>query len=331
MRKYPRVTIVILNWNGWKLTLDCLKSLSTINTKGYELGIVIVDNGSTDESVKMLRESTKSITSITSTTSITSKRINIHLIENKTNDGFAEGNNVAIRQIMSDKQNDYVLLLNNDTIVEKNFLSRLVTVAVSDETVGIVGPKIYYYNYGGKKNVIQSAGSRVKLSIGKFPSVETINRPDKQLITKPTAVDCIIGACLLIKTEVINKIGLLESRYFINFEDTDWCLRAKRAGYSVIYVPEAVVWHKVSQSVNQVKPVYYYTRNLFWFENDHAKVLQKIVFFMYYFMMVFPKYFFGYLLVKGDSLLWWNYVKGVIDGVGGIFPKRGSVGFSRGE
>ena len=284
MKKNPKVSIIVLNWNGWKDTIECLKSLNKITYSNYE--IIIVDNGSTDESVKCLEKLKK-----------------IKLILNKENLGFAEGNNVAIRRVLKENKSDFILLLNNDTVVEKNFLTKLVKTAQKEKKIGIVGPKIYYHD---KRNVIQSAGSKINLYLGKFPRVKS---------EKNTAVDFVIGACLLIKTEVIRKIGLLDKRYFLLFEDTDWCFRAQKAGYLVLYVPNSTIWHKTSQSVKKISEVYYYTRNLFWFEFKHANYFQLACFLLNYFVFIFPKYFFGYLFVKRDFNLWKNYTRGVIDGI----------------
>ena len=287
MNKNPKVSIIILNWNGWKDTLDCLKSLNKITYLNYE--IIIVDNGSTDESVKHLK-----------------KLEEIKFISNRKNLGFAGGNNTAIRHIIEKGESEFILLLNNDTIAEKDFLSELVNAAQVEKKAGILGPKIYYSDYQSKKNIIQSAGSKINLYLGKFPRVKS---------EKNTAVDFVIGACLLIKTEVIRKIGLLDKRYFLLFEDTDWCFRAQKAGYSVLYVPNSTIWHKTSQSVKKISEVYYYTRNLFWFEFKHANYFQLACFLLNYFVFIFPKYFFGYLFVKRDFNLWKNYTRGVIDGI----------------
>jgi len=296
MKKNPKVSIIILNWNGWRKTVECLESLTKINYSNYE--VIIVDNGSTDESVDRLKRLRK-----------------IKLILNKRNLGFSGGNNTAIRKILKEDRSKFILLLNNDTIVEKNFLNELIKAAQAEEKAGILGPKIYYFDYQDKKNVIQSAGSKINLCLGKFPSVEKLNQVDDGRFKQVKDVDFVIGACLLIKTEVIRKIGLLDKRYFLLFEDTDWCLRAKKAGYSILYVPQSIIWHRTSQSMRRVSEVYYYTRNLFWFEFKYANPFQLLCFLLNYFIFIFPKYFFGYILIKRDYRLWKNYTHGVIAGL----------------
>jgi hypothetical protein len=346
---YPRVSVIILNWNGWEDTKECLESLAKITYPNFET--IIVDNASTDGSRKYLRDleiwkfrdldknqnkkkrkSSSKFLNLYKATPTSSRRsdlnyhqannsersISLKVIFNKKNLGFAGGNNVAIRQVLKEGKSDFILLLNNDTVVEKNFLNELIKAARNKEKAGILGPKIYYYNYRGKKNVIQSAGSVVNLYLGKFPSIEKLDEVDSRSVDvdKVKGVDSVIGACLLIKTKVVREVGFLDKSYFLLFEDTDWCLRVKKVGYSVLYVPRSIIWHKKGQSVKKVSEVYYYTRNLFWLEFKHANCFQLLCFLLNYFILVFPKYFLGYLLVKRDYGLWKNYVRGVIAGVG---------------
>ncbi|MBU2592178.1 glycosyltransferase family 2 protein [Patescibacteria group bacterium] len=287
MKKYPRVSIIVLNWNGWKDTIECLNSLKKIAYPNYE--VIVIDNGSTDGSVERLK----------------AKSLKLKAVFNNKNLGFAEGNNIAIRRVLKENKSDFVLLLNNDTVVEKNFLTKLVKTTQKEERIGIVGPKIYYFD---KRNVIQSAGSKINLYLGKFPQIKS---------KKTTEVDFVTGACLLIKTEVIKKIGLLDKKFFLIFEDMDWCVRAKKASYLILYVPGSIIWHKTGRSFKKenVSRTYYYTRNLFRFEFKHANHLQLLCFLFSYFVLVFPVYFLGYLFIKRNYDLWKNYVRGVREGV----------------
>lgn len=290
MTHQPKVSIIILNWNGSKDTLPCLTSLFKITYPNYE--IIVVDNASQAEDIFKIRQ----------------KFPSLNILKNKTNLGFAEGNNVAIRQILKQGQSDFILLLNNDTTVTKNFLNHLVETAQNYQNSGILGPKIYYYRRQGNTKVIQSIGSMINLSLGKIS-------PVKQKNNCPLAVDFVTGACLLIKTAVIKKIGLLDKKFFCVFEDADWCLRAKTAGFLILYVPRSVIYHKVGQTIKKTSPVYYYTRNLFWFEFKHASPLQLLLFLLNYFIFIFPAYFFGYLLVKRNYALWKSYTRGVLEGI----------------
>lgn len=290
MTHQPKVSIIILNWNGLKDTLECLTSLSKIAYPNYK--VIVVDNGSKNQDASIIKQ----------------KFPSVKIIKNKTNLGFAEGNNAAIRRILKQNQSDYILLLNNDTVVTKDFLNRLVKTAQNYQKSGILGPKIYYYRHQGNTKVIQSSGSMINLSLGKIS-------PVKQKNNRPLAVDFVTGACLLIKTAVIKKIGLLDKKFFCVFEDADWCLRVKTAGFLILYVPRSIIYHKLGQTIKKTSPVYYYTRNLFWFEFKHAHPFQLLFFLTHYFIFVFPVYCFGFLLIKKNFKLWKDYTRGVFEGI----------------
>ena len=289
MTLQPKVSIVILNFNGLKDSLECLASLYQITYSNYE--VIVVDNGSAGKDASIIKQ----------------KFPQTKIVENQINLGFAEGNNIAIRQLLKSDRTKYILLLNNDTVVTDKFLNHLITAAQNQPTSGIIGPKIYHYSPSEKK-AIQSIGSTVDLSRGRFLSVNPRNN-------QPQSVDFVTGACLLIKPSVINKIGLLDKAFFCIFEDADWCLKAKKAGYPVLYVPQSIIYHKQSQSLVDPAKTYYYTRNLFWFEFRHANRLQLILFLGYYFVTVFSVYFIGLLLVKRNYQTWKSYLNGIMAGL----------------
>lgn len=261
----PLVYIIILNWNRKYDTLECLESLQYINYPNYK--IIVVDNGSIDGSPQVIRE----------------KFPNITLIENKKNLGFAEGNNIAIKSALQEGA-DYVLLLNNDTIVDRNFLIQLVKVAESDPEIGICGPKIYHYDFPNK---IWFAGGLIKggttLHIGG-------GKDDKGQFDKISVVDYITGCAMLVKRKVFEKVGLLDPDYFCMFEDADLCLRNRRAGFKAVYVPNARVWHKISSSFGGFfSPywAYYMGRSNILFIRKNARLMDWLAFPFY-----FTKYFF---------------------------------------
>ena len=260
----PRVAIIILNWNGKEDTIECLESLKHITYPNYE--ILLVDNGSADGSVECFRK----------------RYPGMEIIENGENLGFAEGNNVGIRRAMAEGA-DYVLLLNNDTVVDPEFLGELVKVAEGDARIGIVGPKIYYYN----SKILQTVGNRVIVSLGQ-PFLRGLNEEDTNQYETICEVDSIPGCALLIKKEVITKIGLLDFRYFAYFEDMDWNLRANRAGYKIKIVPMSKIQHKGSASTKLNSPLYYYlhTRNRILFVKRHSSYLKNIFIFTPYFIFI---------------------------------------------
>jgi len=242
--------VIVLNWNRKYDTLECLQSLQHVTYPNYK--IIVVDNGSTDGSQELIKQ----------------RFHNIVLIENRRNLGFAEGNNVGIRYALR-KGADYILLLNNDTIVDKNLLTELVRIAESDYRIGICGPKIYFYN---APNKIWFAGGMVIGGITYHVGAGQVDIGQYETI-RP--VDYITGCAMMIKGEVIKRIGLLDPDYFCIFEDADLCLRSRRAGFEVVYIPTAKVWHKISSSFGgyfSPLSVYYRFRNniLFMRKNMHA-------------------------------------------------------------
>lgn len=222
----PNVSIIILNWNGKDDTIECLESLRKISYPNYE--IIVVDNGSEGDDVNILKK-------------VFGNYINI--IEADKNYGFAEGNNIGMRYALK-KMADYILLLNNDTVVDSEFLSELVRAAESDSKIGIVGPKIYFYSDPDK---IWFAGGN--LSMWRCKTWHTgLREIDKGQYDSQREADYITGCALLVKKQVIEKIGMLYSNYFAYYEEVDWCIHAKKVGYKVKYVPRAKLWHKISSS-----------------------------------------------------------------------------------
>jgi GT2 family glycosyltransferase len=235
----PRVGIVVLNWNQPTDTLACLESLRHVSYPAYQ--VILVDNGSTDGSPALVRERHPDVT----------------LIQNPTNLGFAGGNNVGIARALRDEA-DYVMLLNNDTELAPEMLRTLVDVAEGDPTIGVVGPKIYYYD---EASVIWSAGGGVdKLGQPWHYQADQVDDGSRQ---HNEDVDYVTGCAILVKRGVIDAIGALDERFFIYFEETEWCARARRAGYRVVYVPSARMWHKIQPTARPLSRRYLYlmTRN----------------------------------------------------------------------
>lgn len=253
---WPAVYFSILNWNQKDLTLECLESLARLDYPNYE--IVVVDNGSQDGEVAAIQTRFPSVT----------------VLENERNLGFVEGNNVAIRYAL-EQGADYVLLLNNDTVVDPQMLKRLVEVAESDDRVAVVGPKIYYFD---EPQTIWSAGGIFKPP-GK-PVMLGLDETDKGQHDALREVDWVTGCALLIKSSVIRRIGLIDARYFIYFEESDWCGRAKKAGFKIFYVPQARMWHKIQPRHQALSPrhVYLMTRNRLLFLQNSGAGLPLILF-----------------------------------------------------
>jgi GT2 family glycosyltransferase len=239
--KVPQVTIIVLNWNGLNDTLDCLESLDQLDYQNYK--VVVVDNGSVDGSVPVIRERFPAVT----------------IIENDENLGYAGGNNVGLRYAVTQGA-DYALLLNNDTVVDPAFLRILVDAAEAEPTVGIAGPTICYHE---RPDVIWSAGGSIDWQRGSTRMVGLDEQDMGQFGKKPREVDFVTGCALLARMRTVEESGELDERFFMYYEETEWCVRITRAGYRIIHVPQAKIWHKISPDAQADSSLihYYMTRN----------------------------------------------------------------------
>ncbi|HTZ42007.1 MAG TPA: glycosyltransferase family 2 protein [Candidatus Omnitrophota bacterium] len=240
-RKEPKVSIVFLNWNGKKNSLELLNSFKKISYRNYE--IIIVDNGSKDGSQKELREKADK---------------NVTIIENKRNLGEAEGLNVGIRKALS-MGSAYVLIMDNDMYVDKNFLKIMIESMERHPEVAVAGPKIYYSN---PDDVIWSAGCDYHLRgfRSRYQKQKDTGQAEKQEYVD--AADCV----LLMRGEILRELGVLRGEFFTMHEMTEWCLRASVNGYKILYIPKAKIWHKVSATWDKIDKMgkmslYYDTRN----------------------------------------------------------------------
>lgn len=238
------VYIIILNWNGREDTVECLESCRKLDYSPYE--IVVVDNGSVDGSESYIR----------------SRFPGIRFIQTGANLGYAGGNNAGIRFALAEGA-DCVWLLNNDTVVDPGALSALMEIAETDPAAGMVGSKILSYS---QPSVLLYAGGHIDLAAG---DSEHIGRGcvDDGRFDLSLETGYITGCSLLVKRSVIEEVGLMNENYFLYFEETDWCVRAKRGGYKLVYAPGSVVYHKESVSVKKIKGImhYYLTRNRLFF------------------------------------------------------------------
>lgn len=231
----PLVYVVILGWNRQKDTLECIESL--LATDYSNLKLLVVDNASTDRTPERIRASFPQV----------------ELIINKENLGFAAGNNVGIQYAVHQGA-DYVLLLNNDTVVAEDLVHTLVTMAQSDHRIGVLSPKIYFYHDGTR---IWSAGAKKPLLL---PGLKRVGfgKEDGPAYDRLQEVEYTTACAILVRAVVFQEVGLLDPTYFMYYEDCDFSVRVRRAAYKIIYVPKAKVWHKDPRSTKEISPTRWY-------------------------------------------------------------------------
>jgi len=229
MDALPHVSLIVLNWNGRQFLAESLSSLLELDYPDFS--VLVVDNASTDGSVPFIRQHFP--------------QVEVHC--SKKNVGFAAGNNVGLCQVEA----DIVVLLNPDVVVSQDWLRKLVSPMLDDETIGIAGCKVYYP--GGRR--LQHAGGYVTYPQA-MPGHYGLNEEDSGQYDALRDVDYVIGAALAVKRETLNEIGLLDEGFFLYFEDADLCMRARRASYRVVYVPEATLVHVESATTNKGSDVY---------------------------------------------------------------------------
>jgi GT2 family glycosyltransferase len=259
----PKVFVIILNFNSFKDTRECLESIKNIDYDNYE--IIVVDNCSKDQSYTKLKEEFPEYT----------------MLKTHKNNGYAEGNNLGIKYAL-DKGADYICVLNNDVVVETNFLNKVIDVMEKEKNIGIAGPCICNYN---EKNVIQAMGANINLytglTQGKFKGTKY-----EEIKKENIFVDYLGGACFVAKSEVFHKIGLIPENYFLFFEETEFCLKATRAGYKLLCVYDSRIYHKGSSTISKYSGLSYYflNRNRVIFIRRNANIFQKFIFSIYIFI-----------------------------------------------
>src|SRR5438093_7466795 len=223
------VTIIVLNWNRRDDTLACLDSLAEASLGGAS--VMVVDNGSRDGSVEAIRE----------------RHAAVRVLALPENRGYAGGNNAGIRAAL-DAGAEGVLLLNNDTRVAPDFLTALLDVMNVDPRRAAVASAVHRLD---RPDMLDFAWSEVRFGQRFSVQLRGVNALPSEGFERCQEVEVTIGCSLLLRSEALRKVGLLDERYFAYHEDVDWCLRARRAGYQVYYQPWSRVYHRGSGSTAQ--------------------------------------------------------------------------------
>jgi len=299
IKEYPKVAVLILNWNNWVDTIECLESVFRINYPNYQ--VIIIDNGSTDNSVdkiiKWAEGKQETMTPLPShplyylshppvlkpilyieydkeeaenggeekkeielsTKLINGKFKSMIIIRLDKNLGFSAGNNVGIKYVLKKNDYDYIWILNNDVVVDKDSLLNLMKEINKYPNVGITGSKIYYYSEPKK---ISHAGGAIRLCVGISKHIGD-GEYDINQYNSAKFVDYVTGASIIISIRLLRQIGYFYENYFLYYEDTDLCVRARKKKWNILYVPDSKIWHKISNSPENSAAIqnYYFTRN----------------------------------------------------------------------
>ena len=265
MKKQPKVSVITVNYNQEQVTCDMLQSLRNVTWPNVE--VFVVDNASSRD-CGIIKELYPEVI----------------LIKSEVNLGFAGGNNLAIKQATG----DYILLLNNDTIVEPGFLEPLLETFVKHPEAGIVSPKIVFYY---SDNLVQYAGTNpISAVTCRGETIGYMQKNDARFdVERETHLSH--GACMMVSREALNKVGLMDENYFMFYEEYDYCERVRQAGFKIFYNGHSSILHKQSISIGKNSPIksYYMTRNRLYFSRKNFTGISRLSAVLYNYVIAMPK------------------------------------------
>lgn len=298
----PRVVALVINYNGKDVTLQTLASLVRLD---YEpLDLVVIDNGSSDGSWQAVEEQYPQVTQL----------------EVPENHGISHGMNVGIRHAL-DQGYDYTLILNNDIEVHPAMVTEMVKLAETDERIGAVGPKAYYF---GDRERLWSTGG-----ILRWAESVTNERGDREMdrgqFDRDEEVDYVNGCAMLVRRAALERTGFWDATYFLGVEDADWCMRMKRLGYTCWYAHRAKLWHMISHSTGVYKPfrTFQTGRSTAIFVRKHAPLLGWLRF-LFFGALAIPAAFVREL-PKGNQQAALEKLRGYLDGLSVSIPDEPAV------
>lgn len=268
------VAIIILNWKQPQLTIETIDSVLKIKHSSFKFKIILVDNGSPDNSLEIFKNKYQ-------------KNQLIKIIDTKENFGYAGGNNFGIKYALKNKY-DYLMVLNNDVLVDPLFIEELIKEL---KNYDIVGPKIYFapgyefhkdrYQKKDLGKVIWSMGGQIDWNniYGSNIDIDEIDHGQFNQINN--RIDFISGCCFVAKRQVFEKIDAFDEKYFMYLEDVDFCHRAKLANFTLACIPKSIIWHVNSGSTKGPGHLqnYFITRNRIYFASKFAKLRTKFAIF----------------------------------------------------
>lgn len=267
----PVIFVTIVNYNGENQTLSCLQSLNEVRTEGFNLNVIVLDNGS----VRAFQ-----------TEQVLYKNFKLSILKSEKNLGFTGGQNLAIKKALKNGA-DYIVVLNNDVILDKGLIAELLESFQDKSDLGLVSPKIYFargyefhkdkYKENDLGNVIWYAGGKMdwKNVIGFHRGVDEV---DKGQYDRFEETNFVSGCCMMVKKEVFEKVGFFDERYFLYYEDNDFSQRVKTKGFKIYYQPKAKLWHLNAGSTGgsgSGLQDYFITRNRLLFGFNYASLRTK--------------------------------------------------------
>ena len=249
----PMIGVLIVTWNRREDVLECIDSV--LRSSYPRLAVYVVDNASTDGSSQAIAE----------------RYQDVRLIRSEENLGFAGGNNLGLAETLDDGM-EAVFLVNDDAVLAKDTVSKLIDGGFADPAVGVLAPKVLIHAEPG---VIWSAGGRIDsngISVQRH-----YGEADNGQADEPAEIDYAVGCAMLVKADIIRKVGVMDPRYFMYYEEVDWCRRIRQAGYRILYVPGSRVLHKVTlKGGGNNRAAYYFARNRLLYLNSGGVPQSKI-------------------------------------------------------
>lgn len=257
-KTWSKVAIIILNYNGWADTIECINSLKKSKSENFK--VIIIDNGSEDGSPEIIKRSFPEYT----------------FIQFKKNLGFAKANNAGIDYVLKNDLAEYILLLNNDTILQENFIETLYQDIQKNKNYGIIGVKIFQYPL----NKIDYNGGKFLRWICREKHIR------KEYYGEPEIkqTEFVTGCCMLIKKEVFDDIGKFDEKYFMYCEDMDFCLRAMKSKIKLGVATRVKLWHKGGINKNTSVNLFHGARSRVILARKWLNSYQRIVFYTYFYI-----------------------------------------------